>query len=353
MKTLFRLIIIVLFFSSCSSTQLVTISVLQPAPVTLPSYVKNVVVVNRTTPSQKVKMINVVNKALSLEGPNLGKDGSKAATTGLADELNKNARFDSVTIIDNSNLTTDVPGSFPMPLSWDEVEKYCSENNADALFSLEIFDTKSNIDYTANETVLKTPLGNVPAIEQQANMQTSVTTGWRIYDVRSKDILDQIAFSRFLVFHGKGINPLLAANALIGRKEAVKQVGNIAGQDYAFSIIPLWKRVSRDYYVKGNSNFDLATRKARTGNWEGAANLWEQEIDNPKSKIAGRACYNMAIICEINGDLNGAIKWAQKSYEDYGNHLALNYVKILNNRTLDNEKLKDQQVSALDISPSK
>ncbi len=353
MKILFRLIVIVLLFSSCSSTQLVTISVLQPAPVTLPAYVKNVAVVNRTTPSQKVKIVNVVNKILSAEGTALDKEGSKAATTALADELSKNAHLDSVTIIENSNLTTDVPGSFPALLSWDEVEKYCSANNADALFSLEIFDTKSNIDYTASQTAVKTPLGNVPAFEQTANMHTSVTTGWRIYDVRSKNILDEIAFSRMLVFHGKGINPLLAANALIGRKEAVKQVGNLAGYDYAFSIVPLWTRVSRDYYIKGNNNFTMATRKARTGNWEGAANLWEQEVDNPKSKIAGRACYNMAIICEINGDLDGAIKWAQKSYEDFGNHLALKYVKILNNRKLDNEILKDQQVDDINKYTSK
>jgi hypothetical protein len=97
----------------------------------------------------------------------------------------------------------------------------------------------------------------------------------------------------------------------------------------------------------------MATRKARTGNWEGAANLWEQDVDNPKSKIAGRACYNMAIICEINGDLDGAIKWAQKSYEDFGNHLALKYVKILNNRKLDNEILKDQQVDDINKYTSK
>lgn len=345
MKNLFKAVFSALLFSSCASTRPVTINVLQPAPVTLPAYVKNVVVVNRTAPSKKVKIVNVINNALDAEGTGLDKEGSKAATTALADELSKNPHIDNTSIVENSNLTTDVPGSFPMPLSWDEVEKYCSESNADALFSLEVFDTRSKIDYTANQTTIKTPLGNIPALEQTANMHTSVTTGWRIYDLRSKNILDEIAFSRMLVFHGKGINPLLAANALIGRKEAVKRVGNIAGHDYAFSVVPLWQRVSRDYYTKGSSNFKAATRKARTGNWEGAADLWNEETDNPKRKIAGRACYNMAIICEINGDLDGAIKWAQKSYEDYNNHLALKYVKILNGRKLDNERLKDQQVS--------
>lgn len=344
MKTLLRITAILWFFSSCASTQLVTISVLKPAPVTVPAYIKNVVVVNRSEPSKKIKLINVVNKALSMQGTDLDKVGSQASLTGLADELEKNTRFDNVTILNNTNLTTDVPGNFPAPLTWDDVEKYCSDNNADALFSLEIFDTKSNIDYTANKTSVKTPLGNVPAIEQQANMHTLVKTGWRIYDLRSKNILDETAFSRSFTYYGRGLSPLLAANALINRNEAVKEVGNIAGHDYALSLVPMWKRVSRDYYVRGNSNFKIATRKARTGNWTGAASIWEKEINNSKGKIAGRACYNMAIISEINGDLDGAIKWAQKSYENYNNRLALKYVTILNNRKLDTEILKDQQV---------
>ena len=41
----------------------------------------------------------------------------------------------------------------------------------------------------------------------------------------------------------------------------------------------------------------------------------------------------MAIINEINGDLESALKWAQKSYEDTNNKLALRYVRILENET--------------------
>ena len=60
-------------------------------------------------------------------------------------------------------------------------------------------------------------------------------------------------------------------------------------------------------------------------------------------KIAGRASYNMAIINEINGDLDSALNWAQKSYEDYNNKLAPEYVRILNNRLYKNEVLSEQQ----------
>jgi hypothetical protein len=343
MKNLLVNILIIAVFSSCASTELVHISVLEPAPVTLPAYIKNVVVINRTGIPKKLKVFDVVDKVTSMEGANLDKDGSQATILGLTDELRKNNRFDQVTMLTGTVVSAGLPGMFPAPLPWDSVEEYCRQNNADALFSLELFDTQSKIDYTINKTTIKTPLGDVPSLEQQANMRTLVKAGWRIYDVRGKNILDEDAVARTITYHGRGTNPLLAAGALIDRKEAVKEVGNMAGHAYAFSIIPLWQRVTRDYYVKGNGNFKLATRKARTGNWDDAAELWLKETKNAKGKIAGRACYNMAIISEINGEVDMAIKWAQQSYENYNNHLALSYVNILKDRKINDNILADQQ----------
>jgi hypothetical protein len=51
----------------------------------------------------------------------------------------------------------------------------------------------------------------------------------------------------------------------------------------------------------------------------------------------------MAIISEINGDLDGAISWAQKSYEDYNIKLALRYVRVLRDRKVRNSILEEQQ----------
>jgi hypothetical protein len=294
--------------------------------------------------SKESKIFDVVDKAVTLEGAKLDKEAAEQTITGLTEELKKNNRFDEVKQLSNTDLTTSVPGSFPAPLSWDIVERYGNENNADALFCLELFDTNSKIDYSVHKTSVKTPLGYVPLIEQQANMRTLVKAGWRIYDVRNKRILDEAAVARTLTFRGRGINPMLAVQALIDRKEAVKEVGNTAGHAYAFRIIPLWIRVSRKYYVRGTHNFKIAKRKARTGNWEGAAALWQQETTHPRRKVAGRACYNMAIISEINGDLDLAIQWAQQSYENHNNRLALNYVNLLRDRQ-ENDAIASSQIT--------
>jgi hypothetical protein len=156
-------------------------------------------------------------------------------------------------------------------------------------------------------------------------------------------ILDEYIYNESVIFSGRGINPLLAASALIGRKDAVNEVSNKAGHGYALRIIPYQLRVMRDYFVKGTDNFKVARRKAQVGKWDDAGLLWEKETASSSSKIAGRACYNMAIINEINGDLNSALKWAQKSYEDYNNKLAIRYVRILENRLYKNDILKTQE----------
>jgi len=183
----------------------------------------------------------------------------------------------------------------------------------------------------------------LPGLEHQANMQTLVKTGWRIYDRQGRNIIDEYSFGKSLNYSAKGINPVVAAAGLINRKEAVKEAGNQTGHTYAQRILPYWIRVYRDYYVKGTDNFSVACRMARTGNWKGAEELWFKETSNANGKIAGRACYNMAIISEINGGLDKAIEWAKKSYENYNNRLALTYVNMLKNRKVNDTILQDQQ----------
>jgi hypothetical protein len=51
----------------------------------------------------------------------------------------------------------------------------------------------------------------------------------------------------------------------------------------------------------------------------------------------------MAIINEINGNLDEAIKWAQKAYEDYGVRLSLSYINMLKARKSEQNLLEKQQ----------
>ena len=331
------------FFFSCSSTNYLTLSVNEPAPVYVPPTLKKVGLLDQSLPADGTKKLDVFDKIFSLEERNLDKDGAEAALTSLSDELLKNNRFSDVRILHDASVKSPGMGIFPAPLSWDKVQQICYDNQVDVLFVLSFYDTDSRIEYAAIPVELTGPLGvKIPAIEQQATMYTLIKAGWRIYDPVNKIICDEYITNDEVVLSGRGLNPMKAAQAIIGRKPAVIEQSMRMGQNYAYRILPYSIRVRRTYYVRGTNNFTIGKRRAQTGNWDGAAELWLKDTEHPKSKIAGRAAYNMAIINEINGDLNKAVEWASKSYTDYNNKLALSYIKVLKNRLYRNEQLRLQ-----------
>ncbi|MGK7389134.1 MAG: DUF6340 family protein [Candidatus Cyclobacteriaceae bacterium M2_1C_046] len=339
--TLFLLLLITLL-GSCAKNGL-TLSVTEPAPVTIPNYIEKVGVVNRTTPDKGNEAIDKIDKVLSMEGKDMDKEAAQQAVAGLYHELGQNTRFSEVEIIEAQKTDNPGMGVFPAPLSWEEVDRLCRENNVDALFTLAFYDTDANVAYNSVPVEIKGPLGvRVPALEHHVTITTFIKTGWRIYDPASRVILDEFIINDRQVSTGRGINPARAAEAVIGRKDAVLQVSNIIGSSYSARIMPYWVRVHREYFVKGTNNFKIAKRRAQTGDWDGAAELWALEVDNPKRKVAGRAHYNMAIINEINGDKPAALEWATKAYADYNIKAALDYINILKYRISRDQELEYQ-----------
>ena len=321
-----------------------TIPVTEPAPVYLPNSVQSVGIVNRSLPSNENAKMDQLDKSLSVEGKSLDKEAAEKTISGLNDEILASGRFEIVKIIEESNLINPGMGVFPSALSWDIINQLCEDNEVDVIFELSFYDTDTKVDYDANTGSIDGPMGvKVPVIEHKAIATSYVKTGWRIYDPASQYIVDEFIVNDKIVVDGSGINPVNAVKAIVvDRKEKILQVSSYIGQHYAQRLLPYHDRVRREYYVKGTNNFEVAKRRAQTGDWDGAAELWEKEVSNGKSKIAGRAYYNMAISNEIKGNLDEAIDWASKSYSDYNNKEALDYVRILKGRIQRNEVLHAQ-----------
>jgi len=331
-----------LLLLSCGSTNHLTMSVTEPAPVYVPNHIKRVGILNRSE-STKNKAIDKIDKILSAEGLSLDKEGAERVVQGIKDEFEKDQTFDEVKVVTSDKIENPGLGIFPSTLSWEEVNTICEENQVDALVVLSFYDTDATVKYEVQTIHKVNALGlKIPVIEHSATVNTNIKTGFRIYDNLNKELLDEILFNDWSTSVGRGINPVKATEAITGRKEAVLQISNNVGHSYALRTYPFRIRVTRDYYVKGTNNFEIGKRRAQTGDWNGAAQLWEIETKNPKGKIAGRGCYNMAIINEINGDLDAAIQWASKSYIDYKDKNALRYLRILENRVAKNTLLAEQ-----------
>lgn len=332
MKQFILLSILATFLSSCG-TNLMTLSVTEPAPVTIPSDAKKAAIIGRTKIAKDNAILNKIDEVLSIEGKILDSLGAQACLLGLYDDLAQKNRFEYLAIVDSLELESPSLGQAAAPLDWAIVEGICKAQQVDLLFVLEHYDTDTKIAYTTAPVTITTPIGlDIPGLEHQATVTTLIHTTWRIYDPFTKIIYDEFPGTRRFVSVGKGINPSLAIQAIKNRKNLVEQNSNEIGHLYARRILPYRIRVSRDYFVGGSPKFRIAKRRAQTGNWDGAAELWLEESNSDKRIPAGRGAYNMAISNEINGNLEEAIRWAQKSYEDYNIREALDYVKILRNR---------------------
>ncbi len=343
LNQIFTLASIGLLLTSCSATNQLTMSAIDPAPVPLAADVIHIGIINRSLPAEGNIGLDTIDKIVSAEGKNLDKDGAEAAITSLKSELERLQRFDKVAILDGIPEVRKGLGVLPAALTWDQVDEICATFDVDVLFSLAFYDTDTKASVQATEMELPNPIGikaKVPAVA--ITLRTKIQNGWRIYDPASKEILDEYTFDNNLVFSGQGINPIKAVKTIMNRKEQIVETSSYIGDYYAKRITPQSHRVTRDYFVKGTDKFEIAMRRAQSGKWNSAAELWKEEVSNSDGKIAGRACYNMAIINEINGDLDTALDWAQRSYADYDTKEALRYVNILKFRMAQKRELKRQ-----------
>lgn len=333
--------------TSCSATNPLSLTVTEPAPVHLPPSVKRVGLINRSVPAEGRGGLAAIDAILTAEGLKLDEEGARAAVQGLADRLQNSGRFEVVVLPDSVPLAASGLKGMPAALSKKEVGALCERLGVDAVFALCYYDTDTRVHADIGVVESSSPLGipvKLPA--HQLELNTAVRSGWRLYMPELPLPLDQWEYTDFLQVRGSGINPLEALNSIANRKERILDLSRETGFLHGGRLEAARLRVNREYFVRGTPAFVRGKRLARTGAWNEAAQLWEQETTHPKRKVAGRAHYNMAIINEINGDLEAALDWARESYATYGNRQALRYWQVLQHRRNLEEVLQAQLAQA-------
>ncbi|HEX8546958.1 MAG TPA: DUF6340 family protein, partial [Cytophagaceae bacterium] len=313
-------VFIVIQGCSMSNTYL---NIMQPGSITIGQNIKTIALVNRTLPENK--KANVIEAVLTAEGLLQDKEGTQRALSGLNDMLMESPRFH----VKNTNVELQGSGSgnlFPAQLDWGVVSQVCKENNTDGVAALETYDSDCIITNWAKDVEKTVDGKKIKSIEYYYKELVIIKLGFRLYDPNSKTVVDQYPYSFQMDWQTSGSTPEAAIKSMISKRDAMAKASYAAGSDYGRRISPSWVSVGRAYYRKPKgTQFAIGVRKARVNDWKGAAEIWERCINGASEKEAGRAAYNLALALEVNGDLNGAKKWAMKSYSDYGNKKAVQY----------------------------
>ena len=170
---------------------------------------------------------------------------------------------------------------------------------------------------------------------------------WNVYDLK------KVNFERTLqkLDTIQWVEPVYslkeAKRMLPPRKDAVLNAADIAGSRFAEFLAPHWVEVDRMYYRSGHTELKETDELIAQNQWLEAAKIWKKNTTNTNKSIAAKSMFNMALACEMSGEMDAALDWAIKSFYVFGNknpEHAFNcqeYIRILAQRKLDIQKIEN------------
>ncbi|GGD39432.1 DUF6340 family protein [Muriicola marianensis] len=320
MRKLILIISIIWVFYSCKSTYTVTVYNLEPAPVVLAKDIKRIGIINEVgdrAASENISSLEALVKATDLK---LAREGTEAALEGLLVELQKDKRFDTVMILNNTVSLWERELSEANSIPWQDLKEMCLQNQLDAVFSLAFYQTDTKISERKSSMeeldMLRTRVV-IPA--RELTLETLIENGWRIYDPFDEKVLDEIKVNEQVVTQAKGEDVLNALRSMTDRADSLMSKSRGSGSTFGLRLKPSNKAVERQIYIKGSPLLVQARLAVIDEDWLEAARLWQMDLNHEKSAIRAMACHNMAVLYEIKNDLEKALEWAiQASTHDDG-----------------------------------
>ncbi len=342
----FALFILVLILGSCATHQTV-VKTLEPSPISISKNVKKIGIINNNVLDVVMQQSQGLDELVAQENKWLIQNGTAAAIDGLFNELTKDHRFGAI------KLLQDVPDEHKYietqanTISWSSIAALCELYDVDVIFSLSYYNAKTNFSLKKS-SMLEADLMrvNVKVPAQELTLETLIENGWRIYDPKTKEVLDEIVFNDQFTAKGKGFDAIAAFNQ-IERRDTILNKSKIVGSNYGLRLLPSEKEVEQYFYVRGTKKFATAKRMVLDENWENAVALWKEEVKNEKLKISSKACHNLAVYSERVGDLEMALQWASKAYKNHITKETSVYLESLKDR-IAKHKLSQQQLVSLE-----
>ena len=330
-------------FTACSTTHQLSIDTMAPAEVDLAGNIKRIGIINSSIPAERAEYKDRLGQILATEDQALAKKGTDAAINGLFEELVNDQRFEEIILLE------DVPevmkGISPVPDadSWSTIESLCNSHNVDAIFSLAFYDTDTKISLKKTKMQERDLVRDYVEVKaHEITLETLIENGWRIYDPKNKEIIDEFTFNDRVTAIAKGISPMRALRAVTDRKDSILQKSMDTGSAYGSRLHPSKQVIVRDYYISGTEKLIEADKLAQNEDFEAAKLLWEQDVAHTSAKVRARACHNLAVINEYNGNLEIAANWALKSYEHAKSKITKKYMEALQLRIEQKEVLAQQ-----------
>ena len=322
------------------------ISVLEPADVALPAHVETLAVMDRSRPANVGQgILGTIEGAITGEAIGADRDAGREALRGLTETIEASPRFEVV--VPPFDRKTSESNLFDRELSWKTVRRVCKDYEAQALVALEALDSDSWIEEGSRiETDTDDNGREVKRKVFTARRETRVLSAWRVYDVKDEALLDDLRdYAIADTWEAEGHNLAEARQNLPPLYDTVVSVGYESGLMYGKRIAPTWVNVRRSYFGAGDPRMVEAKRHVKADDWEGAERLWREVGQEADPKLRGKAEFNTALALEVRGKLQKALEIAKKAAVDLHNFRSREYVRVLEMRIVDQQRLRDQMAA--------
>ncbi len=321
------ILIIVLLLVGCTPMAEISIQVIEPAKITLPAYVNQIAFINHSyvpkynpedTSGLSQKEIYILDTVINNQ-----------VFRGLRNGLNESPLFDldSIHIIQFRRNDT---SNFLAPLTGDQIHGIKQSEQAEALISLEYYRIQDTITMDTYQ------------LDLMANRRIISHTVWRIYDLYLDSIFDEYMLKDTTDWFVIGYDTYSIMESLPEFINSLRTASYNAGLRYGQRISPSWFEVPRFYHTSGGEAMREAGKKAASRDWKGAAEIWKKLAYQKNEKTAAKACFNMALVCEMEDLFIPALDWAVKSYLIKQNPVTREYIDQLKVRYIKQKVIKTQ-----------
>jgi len=333
--------------ASCSSVNYLRVQLGLPGQEDLPQAIQSLTLVNRSADSRFVNYDAdtlqqlFYRKAFRLDTVLYDLTATDTLIRALGDLLFESGRYDIV-IPENRFLTHKRNSFFSEEMPWNEVESLCNTFNTDAVLSLDHF--KTSLSTTHRPETLYDNVDGRFFRAYSAMITIQYEALFRIYDPEKKQIINRTFLRDTLYWEEADLSNRALFSRLTPVKSAMVESAIAIALEYADKISTTWTDGTRKFFSSGAPGFDEANYYARNHEWEKALDLWLSFAENTTSKgLRSKAEYNIALAYEMSGDIDEAIRWGIKSYESQYRPITVEYLKILNKRKQQFDKLiKDE-----------
>lgn len=292
--------------SSCQTYALYNFQSLTAPDVIIPADVKSIGFVDRNIsfPLDTISQLFTLDERVLNDTTDYSDEIAKNCYVGFAENLSEDVLIDTIQFIQLDEKLLMGERNYSV-LSWVAVDSICEKTGSDILVCLEDIQmfTKYSI-YNDQGYYGTTDIKHFSV--------------WRIYDPLYQNIIDEklTLDSLFTESFSNSYNALVEKE-LPSRREIFQDVSYKIGSKYGQQLSPVWNDITRKYFISGDARLAAARYYIDLDDWEKAINLWKELAVEEDLKLAGRACYNLALASEIKEEFNIANSWIRKSIASY------------------------------------